>query len=190
MNITEKSKEYAKGKAFEAMTAAIEQAYADGYNDGMQHRENLILESIVDGVEYVDLDLDSRLLWSSRYVKKNDMVSFLPYIEASKLHIPTKENFDELFRLCAIDCSNVNKSEGIRFTGKNGKTLIIPYFHPEEIKYDVGLHFHFWLKDEGDHTNKKYAYNLLEDGNIVGKVGELFMGYKLPVMLVKEKSEI
>lgn len=31
MNITERSKEYAKGKALDAITAAIEQAYADGY---------------------------------------------------------------------------------------------------------------------------------------------------------------
>ena len=188
MDITEKSKEYAKGKAFEAMTAAIEQAYADGYNDGMQHRENLILESIVDGVEYVDLDLESGLLWSSTYLKKNDRYSLLPYIEASKLHIPTKENIDELFRLCAIDYNNVNKSEGIRFTGRNGRTLIIPYLHVEEIKYDnYRLHFHFWLKDDEENENKNYAYNDVKDDNIVGNVAKIFMGYKLPVMLVKER---
>ena len=32
MNIVEKSKQYAQGKALEAMTSAIEKAYADGYN--------------------------------------------------------------------------------------------------------------------------------------------------------------
>lgn len=186
MNIIEKSKEYAKGKAFEAMTAAIEQAYADGYNDGMRHKENLILESIVDGVEYVDLDLPSRKMWSKTYVKDKDIYSLMPYIEASKLNIPTKEDFDELCAYCAIDCSNVNKSEGIRFTGKNGKTLIIPYLHVEEIKYDnYRLHFHFWLKDDEEIENKNYAYNDVKDDNIVGNVAKIFMGYKLPVMLVK-----
>ena len=50
MDIIEKSKEYAKGKAIDALTAAIEQAYVDGYNDGLKHFENARLESFVDGV--------------------------------------------------------------------------------------------------------------------------------------------
>jgi hypothetical protein len=60
MNITERSKEYAKGKALDAITAAIEQAYADGYNDGLKHLENEKLEAIKDGVEYVDKHHDMR----------------------------------------------------------------------------------------------------------------------------------
>ena len=187
MSITEKSKEYAKGKAFEAMTAAIEQAYADGYNDGMQHRENLILESIVDGVEYVDLQLPTGKMWSSTYVKDKDLYSQLPYIEASKLNIPTKADLEELFTYCAKDYNIVKNEEGIRFTGKNGQKIIIPYYDIREIyHYDAKEHFHFWLKDEEEGTNKNYAYNSVKNTYIIGEVAKIFMGYKLPVMLVKE----
>lgn len=35
MNITEKAKEYADGKAFSAITTAIEEAYAASYKDGL-----------------------------------------------------------------------------------------------------------------------------------------------------------
>ena len=191
MDITEKSKEYAKGKAFEAMTAAIEQAYADGYNDGMQHRENLILESIVDGVQYVDLKLPSGKWWSSTYIKDKDHYSVLPYIEASKLNIPTKEDFEELYAYCAKDYELIKKGSGIRFTGTNGNTILVPYYEIREIYHNDALeHFHFWIKDDEEDFQKNYAYNSVKDTYLVGEVAKIFMGYKLPVMLVKEKSEI
>jgi hypothetical protein len=68
MDILEKSKEYAKGKAIDAITAAIEQAYADGYKDGLEHYENERLDSIVDGIEYKDLNLPTGTRWASCYV--------------------------------------------------------------------------------------------------------------------------
>lgn len=191
MDITEKSKEYAKGKAFEAMTAAIEQAYADGYNDGMRHRENLILESIVDGVEYVDLDLPGGKMWSKTYVKDKDFFSLMPYIEASKLNIPTKKDFEDLYAYCAKDYELMKKGSGIRFTGTNGNTILVPYYEIREIYHnDTSDHFHFWLKDDEEDSNKNYAYNSVKDTYLVGEVAKIFMGYKLPVMLVKEVSEI
>lgn len=191
MDIKEKAKEYAKGKALEAMTAAIEQAYADGYNDGMQHRENLILESIVDGVEYVDLQLPSGKMWSSSYVKDKDQYSLLPYIETSKLNIPTKEDFDELCKYCAKDYYLTKDVKGIQFTGVNGNKIIIPY-HKSEDKADEVFteHFTFWIRDDDDSTLKSKAFNTSRKEGIVGYVNKTFMGYKLPIMLVKEGSKI
>lgn len=69
MNIKEKSKLYAEGKALEAISTAIEQAYEAGYHDGLKHYENERLEAIKDGVEYVDLGLPSGTMWSSCCIK-------------------------------------------------------------------------------------------------------------------------
>lgn len=191
MDIKEKAKEYAEGKALEAMTAAIEQAYINGYNDGMRHRENLILESIVDGVEYVDLDLPGGKMWSKTYVKDKDIYSVMPYIEASKLNIPTKKDFEDLYAYCAKDYELMKKGSGIRFTGKNGNTILVPYYEIREIFHnDTSEHFHFWLKDEEEDSQKNYAYNSVKDTYLVGEVAKIFMGYKLPIMLVKEGSKI
>ena len=97
MDIKERAKQYAESKALEAITSAIEQAYADGYNDGLKHRENEELELIKEGVEYVDLGLPSGTLWSSTCIRdKSNIRRQLPYIEASKLSIPTKAQFLEL----------------------------------------------------------------------------------------------
>ena len=191
MDIKEKAKEYAEGKALEAMTAAIEQAYINGYNDGMRHRENLILESFVDGVEYVDLDLPGGKMWSKTYVKDKDIYSVMPYIEASKLNIPTKKDFEDLYAYCAKDYELMKKGSGIRFTGKNGNTILVPYYEIREIFHnDTSEHFHFWLKDEEEDSQKNYAYNSVKETYLVGEVAKIFMGYKLPIMLVKERSKI
>ena len=188
MDINEVAKQYAEGKAVNAMTAAIQQAYFDGYNDGMQHREKLILDAIVDGVQYVDLQLPSGKMWSSSYVKNKDLYNSLPYIEASKLHIPTKEDFEELCTYCAKDYYLTKDVKGIQFTGTNGEKIIIPYYKiKEKADEDYVEHFTFWVKDDDDSTNKNYAFNSSRKEGIVGFVTKIFMGYKLPIMLVKER---
>ena len=83
MEIIERGKKYAEGKALSALSSVIEQAYIDGYNDGLKHLEIEKLEAMKEGVEYVDLDLPSGTLWSSRYV--ND--SYL-----SQNRLPQKNN--------------------------------------------------------------------------------------------------
>lgn len=188
MNITEKSKEYAKGKALEAISAAIEQAYTDGYNDGMQHREAAIREAIVDGVEYIDLDLPNGKMWSSSYIKDKDLFKVLPYIEASKLNIPTKEDFEELCAYCAKDYYLTTNVRGIQFTGRNGEKIIIPYYKiKEKADEEYVDHFSFWIKDDEDTPRRYNAYSTSRKEGIVGFVSKIFMGYKLPIMLVKQK---
>lgn len=183
MNIIEKSKEYAKGKALEAISTAIEQAYEAGYNDGLRHRENQLLESMEEDVEYKDLALPSGTLWSSTYIEdKNFKTKFLPYLKASKLSLPTKEQFEELFSSCAIE----TKKRGIRFTGVNGQEIELSFVHVYEISKDLGNQYIvFWLKDDEEKPEKAIA-RVNSSGKIIET--KFFMGYKLPVMLVKSKE--
>ena len=188
MNITEKSKEYAKGKALEAITTAIEQAYADGYNDGLKHLEKEKLEAMKDGVEYVDLGLPSGTLWSSNYIKKtNSNKGCLPYLEASKLNLPTKEQFEELCRECFSSYANTTKYHGIKFTGTNGESIVIEYFTCNELaNLDTKNVFNFWLKDD-DNSNERLSANIkIENNKAIPIFEKIYMGLKLPVMLVRE----
>ncbi len=183
MNITEKSKEYAEGKAIDAISAAIEQAYVDGYNDGLKHYENERLESIVDGVEYIDLKLTSGTKWASGYLKEKASLGWFAYEDASKLNLPTKEDFEELCKECVIDFKNYTHNKCIRFTGKNGKIIELPCVKVDDNVYDS---ISFWLKNEGEDTQKEYARV-----NSTRKVLDVktFMGYKLPVLLVLKKDK-
>ena len=58
MNITDKSKEYAEGKALSAITSAIEDAYAagyqEGYEDGYANREKPETPSKYNNVSYIN----------------------------------------------------------------------------------------------------------------------------------------
>ena len=176
MNITEKSKKYAEGKAIDAISAAIEKAYADGYNDGLKHYENERLESIVDGVEYIDLKLTSETKWASGYLKEKASLGWFAY-----------ESFEELCKECAIDNYLYTNNKGIMFTGKNGKKIEIPYIKAIHVTDDnVNDSIAFWLKNEGEDTQKEYARV-----NSSRKVLDVktFMGYKLPVLLVLKKDK-
>jgi len=185
MNITEKAKQYAKGKAMEAITTAIEQAYADGYNDGLKHLENEQLEAVKDGVEYVDLGLKKGTLWSSGYIKYDaGRTNRMPYMEASKLNLPTKEQFEELCRECFAEHREVYKFSGIIFTGINGGSIRIGYSRHDIIALDCNS-FIFWLKDDEDSVEKLAAYVKIENNKATPLFTKVFMGLQLPVMLVK-----
>ena len=188
MNIIEKSKEYAKGKALEAISTAIEQAYEAGYNDGMRHRENQLLESMEEDVEFKDLALPSGILWSSTYIidKNFKTEKRLPYSEASKLSLPTKEQFEELFSNCAIDVFLEAKRRGIRFTGINGQQIELSYVDINKLNelLERNEYIAFWLKDDEEKPEKAIAH-VNNNGEILET--KFFMGYKLPVMLVKSK---
>ena len=157
MNVQEKSKEYAKGKALDAITAAIEQAYTDGYEAGFNagaSANNTDNNGVVliDGIEFVDLGLPSKALWAKEYLKdRNNNILRLNYYEAEKLCvIPSKDQFDELDRCC--------KKELI--TNKDGQVRTIRYRSLEnnayiDLSYTYGIinksvslldSFAFWLK--------------------------------------------
>jgi len=187
MEIKEKAKEYAKGKALEAISAAIEQAYADGYNEGLKHYENEKQESIVDGVEYKDLMLSSGTKWASAYLKDKNLVGMFPYLEACKFSLPSKEDFEELCRECAIDNYLYTYNKGIKFTGKNGEKLEIPYIEVKHVNDKDNVdNISFWLRSEGEGDKKEFAQVFSVR---TFRVSNTFMGYKMPVLLVLKKDK-
>lgn len=177
MDITGKAKGYAEEKTLTGIKALVEQAYLDGYNDGMKHHENEMLDRIKNGVEYVDLGLPSGTLWSRRVLVNKGSAQEMPYLEASKLNIPTIKQFEELFsQFCNLHYYNTSKKQGIEFKGITGD-LIFAY----------GVDIFFWLKDEEDSTEKNCASIILVDGKYKPVIKKVFMGLKLPVMLVMNK---
>ncbi len=191
MDITEKAKQYAHGKAIDALTAAIEQAYADGYNDGINHLENEKLEALKEGIDFVDLNLKSGTRWSSRYIQDNErkILQTMPYEEAAKLTIPTKEDFEELCSSCSLSYHRITRDHGIKFLGTNGKSIVINYFQIDEIhEIDDPENFYFWLKDDENSNSKMVATILTKNNQLKFNplTRKVFMGFKLPVMLVKK----
>lgn len=187
MDINERSKEYAAGKALSAINAAIEQAYIDGYNDGLKHLENERLEALKEGVEYVDLGLPSGTLWSSTFVKYDTPNGKLPYLEASKMNIPTKDQFIELCNVCNYGyIYNSVRAIGVKFTGPTGKTITIKFTNVDGLApVDYKKKFHFWLRDD-EETNKRYnAESNGDKKELAFEINKIFMGLKLPIMLVK-----
>ena len=179
MNITEKAKEYAKGKAMEAITAAIEQAYADGYNDGINHLENEKLEAIKTGVEYRNLGLKTQ--WSSKLIKYKEanFIKPMPYIEASKLNLPTKEQFEELCRVCFAEHVKSKDRAGIELTGITGEKILIGYWDDDQIA--------FWLKDDEDSNERLIANVKIEKNKATPIYKKVYMGLQMPVMIVREE---
>ena len=188
MNITERSKQYAQGKALEAITAAIEKAYQDGYNDGLNHLELEKMEAAKTGVKYVDLGLSSGTLWSKCYLGEGE--DLYSYLDASKFNIPTKEQYEELFKeskVCYLkNCYDVRI--GIKFIGPNGGEIQILYKRIQDLDATNSKNqsFYFWIKDDEAGDKKNCAGIITDDQDIMETpVNKIFMGLKLPVMLVK-----
>ena len=189
MDITERSKKYAEGKALSALNAAIDQAYIDGYNDGLKHLENEKLEAIKEGVEYVDLGLPSGTLWSSKIVSDGEDTRLLPYIEASKLSIPTKEQFEELISNCKChEIYGVNKIIGVWFIGNTGRRVSIPFVEIDELNRGISK-LYFWLRDDCESNSKDFATIDYANNKTNLKTDKVFMGCILPVLLVKKKQK-
>lgn len=189
MDIIERGKKYAEGKALSALSSVIEQAYIDGYNDGLKHLENEKLEAMKEGAEYVDLDLPSGTLWSSRYVNDSYLSqNRLPYKEALELSIPTKEQFEELCSECFASYILKKDFHGIQLLGKNGKSIVIQSVEISEIdtSQETNL-FRFWLKDVdgADHAYCALADGIANNNKIMKRCKPLFIGLHLPIMLVK-----
>jgi len=193
MDIKEKAKIYAEGKALNAITSAIEDAYAagykDGYNDGINKVDVEPLYEIVDGVRYIDLGLPSGKKWSfeclidksSRYREYKKYT----YVEASKLNIPTKEDYLELINFCKLipQKNRDNEVDKWDFLDKvNGKYLhVLKSYAVTASSSKEYKSFVFWLRDDNPEGDKR----LCADGSSRDLLGKEYMSYKLPIMLVK-----
>jgi hypothetical protein len=188
MDINERSKEYAEGKALSALNAAIEQAYRDGFNDGLKHLELERLEALKEGVVYKDLKLTSGNLWSSNFVKDEiGNTRRIPFLEASQLSIPTEKDYRELFSECNVRFNN----QGVIFTGINGESIFIEYTNSDGGVWSKGNSesFRFWLNENGEKDNEKESASIaLYTKGAQPLFFNMFMGLRLPVMLVKKKQ--
>lgn len=184
MTKEELAEQYANEKAAE-FTQAIKEAYLKGYELGELHTASTIN---VDGVKYHDLGLPSGTLWSEPLDRPLfSGYRFFTYIEAVKLNIPTVEQFEELKKYTGT----VNHPNYIDIAGVSGERITVLTKDEEKNKhkgentrYDEPW---FWLKSEADGSDAKVAR--IDNCGIL-LTGSHFKGYKLPVFLVKNKTEL
>ena len=187
MDIKEKAQQYAQNKVQQVLNDAIADAYMEGYRQGLKDSDAHVPAVANDDpdVEFVDLGLPSGTLWAKDYLRKDGEIVYLPYLEAKKYKLPTKEQFDELIKTCRID-NYINKYNvyfGKIFIGLNGNTIQINKqgFYKGD-KKEGTYSCQFWLQNkESKDTNKIISF-LYETSS---STSTSFMGYKLPVLLVK-----
>lgn len=205
MNVLEQAKKFAEGKANQAITKAIADAYIEGYRAGYKDREEEIPMDFRDKkTEYVDMGLPSRTLWSADYEHKQgeDSYLYLPYGKAEYFKLPTKEQWDELFTLCKWEhvfkqgdyLSQLGNFEqiynGVNCVGPNGQVLSFKTtgrITTSSIR-DIRAIF-FWQKDDCD-SSTKCAIHIFQSYNLISatadiEVSNAFIGYKLPIRLVR-----
>ena len=199
-NLNERAANYTAEKTNELLTRAIAQAYKDGYNNGYKEcADDHDIDLYVD-VDFVDLNLPSGLLWSSKYrLGEEYKPLYLTYEEASAMDIPTEEQFNELVENCNWShimgyvgrggydyrqpvgkfCEGVN-GERILFDG-NGMKYIKSNYVPHGIR--------FWIRDDEDKSEKKSVYieDQLSDIKPIWTIEKVDATTALiPVMLVKK----
>ena len=202
--ISEKAKNYADGKVLEALTAAVENAYTDGYkagyNDAVEKLNNGAQELESDGITYIDLGLPSGTLWTLKYFEdEEENTNYLPYVKAAKLGLPTKEQVDELIEKCRWQ--GEFSSTRVTFYGANciGATGEKISFYSSGYKENDerigapnygGGNAYFWIYDEedGDEKNAVRIYDV-ENGKPKLEIVKIFSGYKLTVLIVRKRNQ-
>lgn len=185
MEIQERAKKYAEGKALESITEAIEKAYAKGFADGYQEGQNKKEPLIEDGVEYVDLGLPSGTKWSSGFIRNdNGLYKRYIYEEATMINIPTSEQFRELVAYC--EWRNITDGShlvSVKILGRNGNSITLQSEAYSLSVANLGDVPKFWVKSEG--TFVPSTHRACCDCKGGYRSGTSFMGEKLPIMLVK-----
>lgn len=195
--LKEKSEIYASEKMNELMAKAIAQAYVDGYCNGYQDRDNENKESnfVDDEIEVYDLGLPSGTLWSPNYLKNEDEINYLPYVEAVKLGLPSKEQVDELVENCRWHGSFSSSRQTLYEAfciGASGESISLTTagYEMEDERVDAGYgnaSAYFWIQDDDD-GDEKYAVKIynVRDGKPCMEIVKIFSGYKLPVLIVRK----
>ena len=193
--------QYAADNADRFLTQLIAQSFADGYRQGYKDREDEIPVSLRDGnTEFVDLGLPSGTLWSSDYEKIDGKTIYQTYENAEAMSIPTYEQCKELLELCDWECEissgSTRQLKKIICIGPNGNLIhfqVKGFITSDKIVYEWSDSV-FWIKTDnpnGSERNAVILNNRDEKGLRCRKfsknIVEAFMGYKLPIRLVKSK---
>ena len=200
-NLNERAANYAAEKVNELLAKAIAQAYKDGYNNGYKECADDHDIDLYEDVDFVDLDLPSGLLWSSRYrMGEENKPLYLTYEEASTMDIPTEEQFNELVENCNWShimghvCRggySFREPIGKCCDSVNGERIS---FHQEGMKY-IGSGYapyviYFWIRDDVDEAEKKSVFidSGLQYEKFIIKIKKVNASTaKMPVMLVRNK---
>lgn len=182
---------FAKQKTAE-IGKMIKEAYLKGYEHGQLDSGNPIN---IDGVQYVDLGLPSGTLWSKTYLYYCDYgyrQNRLSFLEAQNLPIPTKEQWEEVQKYCVFDKENIIGLSG----GRIGYVRAPAGYYIRDLGEGCEEeHNMFWLKGDIDNDNKAptmiYDLRIVKDDRIAYTFkgsSRHFVGYKLPVFLVRNKE--
>lgn len=181
VELKEKANNYAEENVINVLKEAFAKAFADGYRMGYKDRENEIPVDFRDyKTEFVDLELPSGTLWAAEYEKKEDSFLYLPYMQAMRYDIPTKEQWDELVKYCEWGWYG----KVLRCTGKNGEILDFPKTGRIVTSFCDSDGSYFWLSEDSLESEK----GLVCLKNVNSKeIEKCFMGHKLPIRLVRKK---
>jgi len=183
----------------------IQESFLKGYELGELHTALTIK---VDGVTYVDLGLPSGTLWSSTpFCRGNGgFYERLCYNDAKNLNIPTEEQCKELIsqtkRLFHIyNFSDYDKSIGYRteMIGSTGQrvdltstsTNVGEGINPVRSSIDYSKSYdenRFWIKGDSNESNEALVLMVNATHKNI-RIDRHFIGYKLPVFLVKNKED-
>ena len=193
--------QYAADNADRFLTQLIAQSFADGYRQGYKDREDEIPVSLRDGnTEFVDLGLPSGTLWSSDYEKIDGKTIYQTYENVEAMSIPTYEQCKELLELCdwesEISSGSMRQLKKIICIGPNGNLIhfqVKGFITSDKIVYEWSDSV-FWIKTDNPNGSERNAVILnnrdekgLRSRKFRQVIGEAFMGYKLPIRLVKTK---
>ena len=185
MNIEEKARKFAEGKAIEALDQAIQEAYAEGYRDGYKDREEEIpVELQENKTEFVDLGLPSGTLWASTYEMSGSSCLYLPFEQAKKYQLPTMEQYLELIDSCKWDYrKSGNSFSHFIVIGPNGNSIKLAatgYCVADRLEFWATGYF--WLNHEDGEDSAPTAAIFSGSSK---STSNIFTGYKLPIHLVR-----
>lgn len=191
--LTVKAEEYATKKTNEVISNAIAQAYADGYREGYKDCEKKNpIDLRGNKTEFVDLGLPSGTMWAADYEREGEEIMYLPYDKASKLSIPTEEQWKELVEYCKwkYKPNSLFAKRYFVCIGPNGNYIHFYYAgivqdgeRPEDFNYA-----RLWIKDQSMENLKDVAYIELNNNSPYKfELKKTFMGYRCPVMQVCNK---
>jgi len=187
IELNEKADIYAEENVITVLKEAFAKVYADGYRDGYKDcLDHVSVNLRISNTEYVDLGLPSGTLWSNDYEKTNNEISYVPYLAAKAFNLPSEEQWKELNDNCRWEYELENAVYKFICIGPNGNSIS---FYNKGM-YTSDGHFNnasiaiFWFSDDSDSLDKSASY--LYYGNQINLLSiKQFMGYKLPIRLVK-----
>jgi hypothetical protein len=178
----------------EIITEAMAKVYADAYREGYSDcQDSLPCAKETPDEKFIDLGLPSGTLWSRDFLQHEGETTYLPYVDAKKLDIPTEDQWYELITNCNIQqVSGPQGYECTRIVGLNGNVLTLRgagYRDFGSNDKQNGGYPVFWLRSTTEENLNSAIYiNFLGNtGKYVVDIQKMFLGYHLPVRLVKSK---